>query len=256
MENIMIPGKNGYKIPCGYGATGREERAVLIMHGFGSSKDGFTAAMLTEELPKKGIAALAFDFPAHGKSPVDGDFFTLENCLADMASAEEALKRLVPKGKIGYFGSSFGAYMTLLYLASGKAGGKKAFLRSAAVEMPELLANRTAAGKKLLEQQGYIMEEEDGTQPLKLTQRLFDGLDANNVFEAYQPGTAELHMVHGTEDEAASFEAARRFADLKGAGFTILEGGDHQLSRPGMPEQVLALAVKFFKLGAAGTRWQ
>lgn len=246
MANIMIQGKNGYEIACVQAATGREEKAVLIMHGFGSSKDGFTAAMLTEEFPKKGIAALAFDFPAHGESPVDGDFFTLENCLADMASAEEALKRLAPKAEIGYFGSSFGAYMTLLYLASGKASGKKAFLRSAAVEMPDLLANRTEAGKRLLEQQGYIMEEEEGMRPLKLTQRLFDGLDANDVFQQYKRGTALLHMVHGTEDEAASFEAARRFAELKGAKLTVLEGGDHQLSRPGMPEQVLDLAAKFF----------
>lgn len=246
MENIMIPGEKGYEIACVQAATGKEEKAVLIMHGFGSSKDGFTAAMLTEELPKKGIAALAFDFPAHGKSPVEGERFTLENCLADMASSEEALKRLVPKAEIGYFGSSFGAYMTLLYLASGKAGGKKAFLRSAAVEMPDLLANRTEAGKRLLERQGYIMEEEEGMRPLKLTQRLFDGLDANDVFQRYKQGMASLHMVHGTKDEAASFAAAKRFADLKGAELTVLEGGDHQLSQPGMPEQVLDLAVKFF----------
>lgn len=246
MENIMIPGKNGYEIPCVHTAAGREEQAILIMHGFGSSKDGFTATMLTEQLPKKGIATLALDFPAHGKSPVDGEAFTIENCLADMEAAEDALRRLAPKGEIGYFGSSFGAYMTLLYLASGKAAGKRAFLRSAAVEMPKLLANKTAAGKKLLEQHGFIMEEEEGMRPLKLTPRLFDGLDANDVFEQYLPGLAELHMVHGTEDEVASFEAARRFAEMKGAELTAIEGGDHQLSFPGMPEQVLSLAEAFF----------
>ncbi len=245
---MAIKGERGYEIPCIQAVTGREKKAVLIMHGFCSSKDGFTASMLIEQLPKRGIAAFAFDFPGHGESPVEGDCFTLENCLADMRSAERALRNLAPEAEIGYFGSSFGAYMTLLYFASGQAVGKKAFLRSAAVEMPSLLANGTAEGKKQLERQGYLMAEEtDGSRPLKLVRRLFDELDANDVFEAYKPEMASLHMVHGTADEVASFAAARRFARMAGAQFTPMEGGDHQLSLPGMPERVVSLAAAFFR---------
>ncbi len=245
-EHMVITGEHGYDITCTHTVTGKEEKAVLIMHGLCGSKDGSTASMLAEQLPKKGIATFAFDFPGHGESPVDGDCFTLRNCLADMGSAERALKNLASKAEIGYFGSSFGAYMTLLYFASGQVMGKKAFLRSAAVEMPRLLANRTAEGRKLLEQQGYLMEEQYGARPLKLTRKLFDELDAKDVFETYKPEMASLHMVHGTKDEVASFEAAQRFARMAGAQFTPIEGGDHQLSLPGMPEQVAALAAAFF----------
>lgn len=249
MIGTTIKGTNGYEIPCTHTLTGAEKKAVLIMHGFGSSKESPTAQMLAEHFPKQGIGTLALDFPAHGESTVDGAYLTLANCLADMKAAEEEIRRLAPKAEIGYFGSSFGAYMTLLYLASGQAGGKKAFLRSSAVEMPEILRQRAAGERGLLEKQGYLMADEDYLRPLKLVREFFDELAANDVFEIYTAGRPEnvrLHMVHGTADETASFEAAARFAQLSGAEFTSLEGGDHRLSLPGMPEKVTELAAGFF----------
>lgn len=246
----MIKSRAGYEIPCLHTITGTEKKAVLIMHGFGSSKESFTAQMLAEHFPKAGIGTFAFDFPAHGESPAAGEQLTLTNCLADMERAESELRRLAPEAEIGYFGSSFGAYMTLLYLASaadeGRAFGKKAFLRSAAVEMPLLLANKTPEGAKLLAEQGYLMADEDYLRPLKLTQEFFDELDANDVFQRYRAGTAELAMVHGTGDDTASPEAARRFAAQAEAQITMIRGGDHQLSLPGMPQQVVELAASFF----------
>lgn len=249
MVKTTVTGTKGYDIPCLHTLTGGEKRAVLIMHGFGSSKESPTARMLAEDFPQAGIGTLAFDFPAHGESPADGERLTLTNCLADMKAAEEEIRRLAPEAEIGYFGSSFGAYMTLLYLASGKAGGRRAFLRSSAVEMPKILREWASEERELLEQQGYLMADEDYVRPLKLMREFFDELDANDLFEIYEAGSrkgAELCMIHGRADETASFEAAARFARLSGAAFTAVEGGDHRLSLPGMPEQVSRLAMRFF----------
>ncbi|MCI8645710.1 MAG: alpha/beta hydrolase [Firmicutes bacterium] len=249
MTETTIKGTNGYEIPCVYTLTGAEKKAVLVIHGFGSSKESPTAQMLTEHFPKQGIGTLALDLPAHGESPVGGECLTLANCLADMKAAEQEIKRLAPEAELLYFGSSFGAYLTLLLLASGKAGGKKAFLRSSAVEMPKILRERAFEHRGLLEKQGYLMADEDYVRPLKLMGEFFDELEANDVFETYKAGCAEgteLYMVHGSLDETASFEAAKAFAGLAGARFTALEGGDHRLSLAGMPERVTELAAGFF----------
>lgn len=249
MVKLLIAGKNGYSVPCIHTLNGMEKKAVLIMHGFGSSKESPTAQMLAESFPKQGIGTFAFDFPAHGESPVDGDCLTLANCLADMRAAEQEIRRIAPGTEIGYFGSSFGAYMTLLYLAFGRAGGKKAFLRSSAVEMPKILKERAAKESALLERQGYLMADEDYVRPLKLIREFFDELDTNDVFEKYEAGSperADLYMVHGSLDETASFEAAKVFANLAGAEFINFPGGDHRLSLPGMPEKVTELAAEFF----------
>lgn len=246
-RTINLAGKAGRLIPCAHTLTGNEKQVILIFHGFGSSKESPTVRMLEEHLPQKSMGTFAIDFPAHGESPADGASLTLENCLSDMKSAEQEAKCLAPDAKIGYFGSSFGAYMTLLYLASGAGSGKRAFLRSAAVEMPEILRSRSGeAGERLLQQQGYIIADEGYVRPLKLVQEFFGELDKNNVFDKYKKGTARLCMIHGTQDEEASFEAAKRFAHMAGAEFTEVEGGNHQLSHPGMPEQVLELAQRFF----------
>lgn len=45
-------------------------------------------------------------------------------------------------------------------------------------------------------------------------------------------------MIHGDEDQTASPEAARRFAQTFGARLIQVPGGDHSLSGPGMPQLV------------------
>lgn len=245
-KRTWISGKKGYEIPCIRSLSGVEKKAVIVSHGFGSSKESPTASMLLEHLPEAGIGVFAFDFPAHGESPVDGEHLTVSDCLQSLFAAETELQAAVPEAEICYFGSSFGAYITLLYLSSGKGKGRKAFLRSAAVEMPLLLRQMTVSKHDILEKQGWFTFDCDYVRPLKLTQTFFDELERCDVFETYQKNMAELMMVHGSRDETASPQAARRFAEKAGAELVMLSGGDHRLSLEGMPETVLELARTFF----------
>lgn len=245
-KRMWISGKDGYEIPCIRALSGIEKKAVIVCHGFGSSKESPTASMLLEHLPEAGIGVLAFDFPAHGESPVDGEHLTISDCLQSLSAVETELRTAAPEAEINYFGSSFGAYITLLYLSSGKGKGRKAFLRSAAVEMPLLLRQITASEQDVLEKQGWFTFECDYVRPLKLTQAIFDELGHYNVFEIYRKGMVELMMVHGSRDETASPQAALRFAEKAGAEMVMLPGGDHRLSLEGMPETVLELARTFF----------
>lgn len=248
MKTEMISSKNDYLIPCSHTLTGNEQKAVIIAHGFGSSKESPTAMMLTQELPKLGVGTLAFDFPAHGESPVDGMELTLTHCIDDLAAAEQRALELTGHGEICYFGSSFGAYTTLLYLSLRPHLGKKAFLRSTAVEMPKLIRPSTGEERRALDRDGFLMVDQDYLRPLKLTKTFFDELDAHDLFDLYQPESARLAMVHGSKDETASPEAAVKFARTFGAELTLIPEGDHRLSQPGMAEKVLKLAESFFEL--------
>lgn len=250
MTGEVLKGRNGYDIPCIHTLTGSEKMVAIVVHGFGSSKESPTAAMLGAEFPHRGIGTFAFDFPAHGESPVDGTELSMEHCMDDLASAEERVRQLCPDAEIVYFGSSFGAYTTLLYLAERQHEGRRAFLRSAAVEMPLLFHDKMPEEEATLAAQGYLMLDRGYVRPLKLTQNFFADLDAHDVFEIYkggiEPGSFLIGMVHGTEDDTASPGAARRFAMLTGAELTEIFEGDHRLSGKGMPERVTALAHEFF----------
>ena len=251
MKKELLAGTGGYAIPCAHTLTGKEKMALIVSHGFGSSKESSTALMLMQKLPAQGIGVAAYDFPAHGESPVGGEQLTVDRCLSDLAAVERYVRSAAPGAEIGYFGSSFGAYITLLYLAGCPHAGKKAFLRSAAVEMPLLFRHKTPGQEEALARQGFV---EFGAQfgyarLLKLTPAFFDSLDAHDVFAQWRQGAGELCMIHGDADQVASYAAAQRFAAQSGAQLLTVAGGDHRLSIPGAPEKVAEAAAAFFLRG-------
>jgi len=249
MKSEVISNGRDYGLPCLYSIDGREKIVCVVVHGFGSSKNSITAKMMLEELPLLGVGAISFDLPAHGESEVDGEFLRLENCLADLAAVENLARNLAPEAEIVYFASSFGAYITLLYLAGRKNGGGRAFLRSAAVSMPRLHTWLSPAQKAELETAGEIIlkaSEYEYSRDLKVTQGFFDDLDKSDVFKLWREGFAEICMIHGDKDETIPIGDARSFAERFDVPLIVVPGGDHRLSTPGAPEQVLKTAAEFF----------
>ena len=248
-EAMMINGElkrpGSYDVPYSAEIKGGEKTAVIVVHGFASSKESPTVKMLMENLPKHGIAVIAFDFPAHGVSPVNGDFLTVENCTADLADMEKHVRELLPEAEIGYFGSSFGAYITLIYLMERDAEGTKAFLRSAAVNMSEYFLELTAEERAALDEHGYFMLD-DSVRPVKITAGFIEDLKDHDIMERFERKGQELLMIHGSEDEDIAYDRAKAFAEKYDIDLVTIDGGDHRLSIPGAPERVLSEAVGFF----------
>lgn len=238
----------GYGIPCLYTLESGQRAVVLVSHGFGSNKTSSTARALERTMPGCGAGVVAYDFPGHGDSPVGGEMLTVQRCLEDLHAVERFVRTLAPQAEICYFSSSFGAYITLLYLSLCEHAGSRAFLRSAAVEMPRVFGPATPQQQEQMARQGYI---EFGAQyeyerPLHLTRAFFESLQAHDVFTCWKPGAGRVCMIHGDADTVASYEAAQQFARLSGAEFITVPGGDHRLSGPGMPETVMRSAARFF----------
>lgn len=261
MQKEYISGQRGYSIPCVYNIKGNEKAVCIIVHGFGSSKDSTTATMMLNELPLLGIGAIALDLPAHGDSGVDGGFLRLDNCTADLAAVEARARGLAQEPEIIYFGSSFGAYITLIYLAgraksNRSASLRRAFLRCAAVSMPRLFNLETTQEQRArLEATGEIILSKDEygyARDLKITQGFYDDLQRYDAFAFWREGFAQLRMIHGGSDETVPLADAQAFAGKFHVPLTIVPNGDHSLSTPGAPELVLKLASEFFA-GALAT---
>ena len=248
MKIEFIPAPNGaFQVP-GLNAVDGESKVILMAHGFGSEKRGTTPLFMTKGLKAAGFGVYGFDFPAHGDSALEGDRLTVENCVASCAAAEARVRELAPDAEIGYFGSSFGAYTTLNYLAAFPHAGKKAFLRSSAVVMHHLVETWVDdKAKAEMAEKGYFVPDYDYVREMRVTPLFLEELAAHNVFETYRKGEAELFMVHGGQDSVAPVEAAREFAKLFGAEFLEIPQGEHNLMGPGELEQVLAAAGEFFK---------
>ena len=149
---------------------------------------------------------------------------------------------------MSYFGSSFGAYITLLRLARHPRPQAKAFLRSAAVTMPRLVDTWVDERARAdLDRQGYFVPDYDYVREMRITPAFLQDLADHDVFSRYQKGQATLAMIHGGQDSVAPVADARRFAEIFGAQLTLVPQGEHQLMGPGELEQVLDRAVSFFR---------
>ena len=246
MKVEMIRGENGYDIPCLHTLTGKEKLVCVVSHGFGSSKSGQTQMMLIDGFVPAGIGVFCYDFPAHGDSPVDGSALRVGNCLSDLFCAERRARQLAPEAEIVYFGSSFGGYITLLYLSLYAHAGRKAFLRSAAVDMHGILAGWLGRDGLLPLPSEGVDYDRGFYRPVRLTPAFLDDLAKYDVFRVCRKTAGSVKLLHGENDEIASPEAAKRYAETFSAALGIVPGGDHRLSIPGAPERVVAEAIDFY----------
>jgi pimeloyl-ACP methyl ester carboxylesterase len=236
----------GYTIPCIHTLSGNEDIVCIISHGFGSSKGSPTAQMMLEELPDNGIGAIAFDWPCHGESDAKDGQLRIKRCLDDLASVEEFVRDFSPNAEIVYFSSSFGAYINLIYISHRPHLGTKSFLRSAAVNMPELFDSISQENEMELQKYGYYTLDDGYIRPLHITQGFLDDLKQNDLFNIYQNGDVEVRMIHGDQDETISVLAAKRFATQFDIPITIVPGGDHRLSSEEAISKVLYESTMYY----------
>ena len=133
-----------YKIKLKIFLPEEEIKTIIIAtHGFGGDKESTAISLLANKLIKNNIAVVAFDFPGHGKSEIEADKLTLNNCINDFESVEKYINKEYPNKKTGIFATSFGAYITLLKLAKEKDDNKyySIVLRSPAICMNQIFEN-------------------------------------------------------------------------------------------------------------------
>lgn len=221
-------------------------RVLIAAHGFGSSGLSCTNSLLMQTLPQRGCGVVSFDFPCHGGSRAGRDALRIETCLDYLAAVEAETLRHCPGAEVFYFGSSFGAYITALYLSRRPHAGKAAFFRSAAVTMPEIILSQPWPGaEEELAQKGWFTLDYPGyVRPLELTAGFLQDLRENDLFRCYQ-SDARLTMLHGDADETAPYAAAVRFAAQTGARLITVPGGHHSLNEGDQPRQMVEAVCAF-----------
>ena len=247
MEKILLQKHNGRAVPVIAEFPDDLRKLVIVIHGYDSSKESANAANLMRLLPKEGFGGpgrfgvVAYDQPHHGAEQAAEEELTVENCLDSLAAVEDYLaERFGISGsansetdsttagadgpEICYFGSSFGAYITLIYLATRPHRGRKAFLRCAAVNFPDLAREEDVEGAK--------------------------GVCLPDLFEMYRqkrPAGVSMAFAHGACDSTVKVEAAVDFAREFGYPITVFPGEEHTISDdPQSPVRVAELAAALY----------
>lgn len=246
MPKMNITSPYGRLIPCDLRLHGSEKKVCIIAHGFASSKESSTAQMLLDHLEKMGLGAVAFDFPCHGTSTADYTALTVDACLQDMAAVEAYIHEALPEAEICHFGSSYGAYMSLLRIMQ-TGEGRCAFLRCAAVDMDHAFDDVMESIEAQIRQLGHAIYDPGFGPGLKLSPAFFESLKGRSVFEMELPEGTKIEMIHGLADPVVKVEAARAYAEKIGCRINLIPEADHSIATPEGISTLLERTEIFFK---------
>lgn len=255
MDTFVLEKKSGALVSCVEEIPENPKGIAIVLHGFASSKESDTVRMLLRRFPEAGIGVVAIDQPAHGEAESAKEELRIEACKDSIAAAEAYVTTHWPGQEIFYFGSSFGAYITGLYISTRPHKGRKVFFRSGAVNMPTLFIkdNPTEAEKKMLkdlEEKGYMQPSLELGSPIRVTKAMMEDLACNDLFALFDPekyGSHAVRMVHGAIDDVIDPNAAKQFAEQFNLPITFFEGEGHSISNdPQSPERLADLAIEWF----------
>ena len=206
--------------------------AVLLLHGFGSSKDevGGLYARVATALAQKGIASLRIDFAGFGKSDGDTGATTIDSQLAQAKAAFAVLKgtKGVDSKRMGVLGFSLGGGVATL-LASGQPMEIKSLVTWSSVG--DFQADMLAS----LGQKAFDRAKEDGVvgldlgwRTIVLKQAFFDSLSNYKLDDAISTYPGAYLTITGSKDFSAQY--ADRFIGLAkntAKEAMVIPEGDH-----------------------------
>ena len=222
------------------------QRLVLSVHGLGGSSADDIQTSIAEEMEFFGSAVYRFDFPTHGESPLESEYFTLKNCQESLMAVARYARDCYPEVEdLCIFSTGFGAYVVLTCLEDlmDLPGKLKLVLQTPPVRMHETLLSLKGISKATLEAMGYMSFTR--RRHLDVTFEFYQELENNMVMMTYsQP----MLILHGEEDSVIPMEDIENFVRINDQSkLVIIPGASHRFQEPGAWDMVLDLTRDWFE---------
>ena len=209
------------------------EGAVILCHGFLSTKQSNTNRRLTDLLVPQGISTFCFDWFGMGES--EGAFadLTIGRCCDQLERAMDFITRQGYR-RLGLVGSSFGGLISLL-VVGGHPHLLALGLKCPVPDFPELL--RLEFGEAALrrwKETGEIPNVTGGDKPIALRYDFYEDCLKYDAFNAAEQITVPTRIVHGEKDELVPIHQIQRLErSFPGEKeLHLLEGANHHFGRP------------------------
>jgi len=196
--------------------AGDKAPAVLLLHGFASSKDEVAGLYkrLSDELFKVGISSLRIDFRGWGESSFPMELSSADNMILD---AEEALKWLKSRkdvGEIGIHGFSLGCGVAIEVAGSNsskiKTLGLWSCINSFEEQLEELMEiDSSAVNKAMTEGKA---EFDLGWRKITLGKDFFDSMTKYDLQKSYGKFKGNVLIIDGAEDTLVT--SLKTYGDL------------------------------------------
>ena len=208
---------------------------VVFMGGYRSDMGGTKALFLQDACAARGQSYLRFDYRGHGLS--GGDF--KEATIGDWRDdALAVVAHAAGDSSLVIVGSSMGGWIALL-AAQALGGQVRGIVGVAAAPdfTRDLNAHLTNADRVMLREKGRIERPNDyGPEAQFFTAKLLAEGEAHCLLDSspYYPGA--IRLLQGMKDTDVPWQTAFRIRNAVvaegGVVVTLLENGDHRLSKP------------------------
>ena len=250
MEKYIDINKNGLSVRCKlfYQKDFRNiPHMVICTHGFGGNKENHSAAKFAQQLISKykGYGAIVFDWPCHGqdarKKLVLDEFMTYLTLVIGYCREELHAQDLYN------YSVSFGAYLTLKYMAEIGNPFKKVGLRCPGINMYQLMLNNLSE-----EEQAKLKKGKEVSvgyeRKMKCDQKFLDDLKNSDIRKyEYFDWADDMLILHGTKDKLAPIEDSQKFAEDNVIEFIPVENANHTFSDPKTSDFAAHTMVELFK---------
>ena len=246
-EFYINSSKENYNIFCDLYLPDNKniKKVIIACHGFGGDKKSSAIIALAKSLTNFYIGVVAFDFPGHGISKADGYYYTVENCISDIDDVEQYIKNSFKNIEVGFFATSFGAYVTLLKINKSNDIYNSVVLRCPAIDMRKVFENNILKMpiNEFLENGKCTLGFE---RKIIITKEYYDGLVKNDIFKIYNKNNKIL-IIHGTEDITAPINDSIKFQNMFENNVKLYEikGADHRFKKPGELDKVISISTKY-----------
>lgn len=204
-------------------------KVILGVHGFAGDKESSVLSALAQSTSKENTALICFDFPAHGASPQNEDYLTVENCMNDLLAVSDWVRNSYPDSERSIFATSFGGYISLL--CASKLEDFTFVLRAPAVTMPNILLNSVL--KISREDFRERCKIECGFErKIQLPYIFYEELLRFSPMDicCKQP----ILIIHGDKDDVVPYEDVKAFCKTHpGTELVTIEGADHRFKNSG-----------------------
>lgn len=244
MEPLSSPNRPSVTSPHGGHALAVEcvpgaGPTLVWLGGYRSDMRGTKAEVLADLAEREGFAYCRFDYSGHGQS--GGDF--ADGTISKWTEDALAVIGACVSGPMILVGSSMGAWIALRLARHLRERGEGERLRGLLLLAPApdftgrlIEPQLSAAQQEALLTQGHFAEPSPySDEPTIYTRQLMeDGARAQVMDGPIETGCS-VHIIQGMEDkEVPHTHALELLAHLPGDGvtLTLVQGGDHRLSRP------------------------
>lgn len=243
--------ENGCSIRCKLYATDSRavRRVIIFCHGFGGHKDNKAAETFAERAvtKRKGTAVIAFDWPCHGGDARKN--LLLEDCDTYLTTVIAYAKARFDTDELYAYGTSFGGYLLLKYLADHGKPFVKVALRCPAIAMYDTflgLVSTDAERESLIHGKPVLVGFD---RKVKISPQFVEAIRAADIRQIpFFDYADDILIVHGTADEFVPYEDSVRFADDNVIELVSVEGADHRFHDPKKMDVAVAAIISFFEL--------